>query len=442
MASGDQLLADFLRFRGDAIAFGLLALVACVYCRIVIQRMRAELRAHAETERQLEQARNVADEANRAKSDFLAVMSHEIRTPLNAVLGFANLLAETRLDEAQRDYLATINNESRRLTSLISDILDLTKIEQGRLALERLPFAPVETAEEVLRLLSPRAVDKKIDLRFEAQIAGPLLIAGDPLRFRQVLINLVDNAIKFTSEGSVTLYLTWNPPVAGDSQGRLAVAVRDTGVGIAPEKLQQLFQMFVQADSSTTRRFGGTGLGLAICHRLVGLMGGEIVAQSRLGAGTQFSFTLPVPAVVAPDDAAPQLEEPIATAIRHPRILVVDDMDTNRFLLEVFLTRHGFQPDLAASGEEAVRLAAEHHYDAILMDLQMPDIDGFVATQRIRAAERPGRRTLIIALTASITKGTREKCLASGMDEYLTKPLDLRKFKTLLNELITRRETM
>lgn len=402
----------------------------------LVALMRAEVRQHAASELQLEKARAAADEASRAKGDFLAVMSHEIRTPLNAVMGFANLLADTKLDDAQRDYLTTINREGRRLTALISDILDLTKIEEGRLALERLPFAPVETANEVLRLLSPRAMEKNLDLRFEAQIAGPLLIAGDPLRFRQILVNLIDNAIKFTAEGSVTLFLHWTVPVRGEAQGRLAVRVHDTGIGIPEEKLQSLFQKFMQADTSTTRRYGGTGLGLAICQRLVALMGGEIAVRSTPGKGTEFSFTIPAAPVAAPEEILPTQPDLASTLKHRPRILIVDDMETNRFLLEVFLTRNGFDPELAAGGAEAIRLAATKSYDAILMDLQMPDIDGFTATQRIRAAEPPGHRTPILALTACITKGTREKCLAMGMDEYLTKPLDLRKFKSLLERFI------
>ncbi|MSU50923.1 MAG: response regulator [Opitutus sp.] len=334
--------------------------------------------------------------------------------------------------------LGTITTEGSRLGSLINDILDLSKIEEGRLVLERLPFAPVETAHEVLRLLSTRAMEKMVDLRFEAQIAEPLLVAGDPLRFRQVLVNLIDNAIKFTPQGSVTLFLTWNPSSASDpAPGRLAVRVRDTGIGIPEEKLRDLFKMFMQADSSTTRRYGGTGLGLAICQRLVNLMGGEISAHSAREKGSEFAFTLPFTPVAMPGQTVPEETEPVVVQGRTPRILVVDDMETNRFLLEVFLRRHGFAPELATGGEEAIRMAAQNDYDAILMDLQMPDLDGYAATKRIRAAEAPGRRTPIIALTASIAKGTREKCLAAGMDEHLTKPLDLRRFKVLLDSLIS-----
>jgi signal transduction histidine kinase/ActR/RegA family two-component response regulator len=421
-----------------ALVMGTAALSAAVWLITAVRLalLRMKLRAHAEAGRQLQKATAAADEASRAKSDFLAVMSHEIRTPLNAVMGFANLLSDSRLDEAQRGFVNTITTEGARLGALINDILDLTKIEKGRLLLERLPFSPAETAQEVLRLLSPRATAKRIDLRFEAHVAGPIVVAGDPLRFRQILVNLIDNAIKFTPRGSITLFMGWNPPEANATQGRLAIRVCDTGIGIPTEKLPSIFQMFMQADTSTTRRYGGTGLGLAICHRLVLLMGGEISVRSRQGEGSEFSFTLPLPPFTFPAETAEAEPEVELKSPQPPRILVVDDMETNRFLLEIFLRRHGFEPQLAAGGEEAVRLAQENHYDAILMDLQMPDIDGYTATRRIRTGETAGRHTPIIALTASLALGTREKCLEAGMDEYLTKPLDLRRFKILLNTFL------
>jgi signal transduction histidine kinase/ActR/RegA family two-component response regulator len=421
-----------------ALVLGTAALLAAVWLQAAarIAVLRAELRVHADTGRQLQQAKAAADEANRAKSDFLAVMSHEIRTPLNAVMGFAHLLAESRLDDAQRGYVTTITSEGARLGSIINDILDLTKIEKGRLILERLPFAPVETAQDVLRLLGPRAAEKKLDLRFEAQLTAPLLVAGDPLRFRQILVNLLDNAIKFTPRGSVTLFMAWQPRAGNSPHGHLAIRVCDTGIGIPEEKLRDVFQMFVQADTTTARRYGGTGLGLAICQRLVTLMGGELAVRSQQGEGSEFSFKLALPPFTLPEELAAPAGRADRQPAHPPRILVVDDMETNRFLLEVFLRRQGFEPELAAGGEEAVRLALANNYDAILMDLQMPDIDGYTATRHIRAAEPPGRRTPIIALTASIAKGTREKCLAAGMDEHLTKPLDLRKFKSLLTSFI------
>jgi CheY-like chemotaxis protein len=285
-------------------------------------------------------------------------------------------------------------------------------------------------------LFSARAVEKKIDLRFEAQLAGPLLVAGDPLRFRQILVNLVDNAIKFTPRGSVTLFMEWHGAAGANFHGRLSVRVRDTGIGIPPAKVKDLFQMFMQADTSTTRRFGGTGLGLAICHRLVALMGGEIAAQSKQGEGSEFSFSLPLAPLSLPAEAEASHVQPAPSFSTPPRILVVDDLETNRFLLELLLRRDGFEPELAGGGEEAIRLATEKTYDAILMDLQMPDIDGYTATRRIRASEPPGRHTPIIALTASTAKGTRERCLAAGMDEHLTKPLDLPRFKAMLDAFL------
>lgn len=432
--AGDVAMISLLRMTmllgGMAVAGGWLVLAS----RVAV--LEADLRQRVDIERELQHAKTSADEANRAKSDFLAMMSHEMRTPLNAVTGFATLLRDTRLDEAQRDYVRTITGEAARLSSLINDVLDLTKIEEGRLNLERMPFAPVETAHEVLRLLQSRASDQRLDLRFEAQIAGPLLIAGDPLRFRQVLLNLLDNAIKFTPVGSVTLFLTWRPPPAEGGTGQLAVRVKDTGIGIAEEKLRKLFQMFVQADTSTTRRYGGTGLGLAISQRLVRMMGGEITATSKPGVGSEFAFVLPMTSVSPPGETETDEIAPLANTQRRPRVLVVDDMETNRFLLEVFLRRNGFEPELAAGGEEAIRLASANRYDVILMDLHMPDIDGYTAVRKIREDESGHHHTPIIALTASIAKGTREKCLAAGMDEHMTKPLDLRRFRQLLDRLV------
>jgi signal transduction histidine kinase/ActR/RegA family two-component response regulator len=395
--------------------------------------LRAELRVHADTRQQLQMAKQEADEASRAKSDFLAVMSHEIRTPLNAVMGFANLLAESRLDETQRGYVATITTEGSRLSAIINDILDLTKIEKGRLVLEQHPFAPAETVQEVFRLLSPRAAGKKIELRFEAHLAEPLVVEGDPLRFRQIIVNLVDNAIKFTPCGTVTLFMLWAPATTAGERGQLGIRVVDTGIGIPAEKIHGLFQMFTQADTSTTRRYGGTGLGLAICQRLVKLMGGEVTVHSVPGEGSEFAFTLPLQ--VHRFACEPVVSESNTTPAPPPRVLVVDDLEINRFLLELLLQRGGFDPQMASGGAEAVRLVAENQYDAVLMDLQMPDVDGYTATRRIRAAEPPGQRLLIIALTASIAKGTREKCLAAGMDEYLTKPLDLQKLAHFLKTL-------
>lgn len=424
------LLSRYVVLSATAIVCGVI-----LWAALKLALMQIQLRVHTDIERQLELAKVAAEDANKAKRDFLAVVSHEIRTPLNAVMGFAKLLLETRLDESQRGYVSTITSEGDRLSALISDMLDLTKIEGGQLVLEHAPFVPVDIAREVLRLFSARAAEKKIDLRFEAQVADPLLVNGDPLRFRQILVNLVDNAVKFTPGGSVTLFLSWTSPGNGDSRGRLTARVRDSGVGIPIEKQHKLFQLFTQVDSSTKRTYGGTGVGLVVCQRLISLMGGEISVRSDRGEGAEFKFTLPL-SPVEPAEARAVETESTAPFARPPRILVVDDLETNRFLLEVFLRRHGFEPELAKGGAEAVRLATTNHYDAILMDLQMPEVDGYTATAQIRAAEPPGRHTPIIALTASIGQGIREKCIAAGMDEHMTKPLDLARFRRVLRSML------
>ncbi|MBL9190116.1 MAG: hypothetical protein JNK23_21730 [Opitutaceae bacterium] len=281
--------------------------------------LRAQLRGRADSEHQLQQARASADKASQAKSDFLAVMGHEIRTPLNAVMGFANLLRESRLDDTQRSYVTTILGEGARLGSLMNDILDLTKIERGRLTLEHVPFGPAETAQDVVRLFAPRAAQRQIELRFVPEFSAPLIVEGDPMRFRQILVNLVDNALKFTPHGSVTVGMAWAPPGAGATQGRLTVRVTDTGIGIPRDKIGGLFQMFNQGDTSTARRYGGSGLGLAICQRLAHLMAGEITVSSEAGIGTEFTVTVLLGAFDLPEAPARQTDaaRPSRSAPQH-----------------------------------------------------------------------------------------------------------------------------
>ncbi|MBL9188917.1 MAG: hypothetical protein JNK23_15650 [Opitutaceae bacterium] len=278
--------------------------------------LRAELRDRAEAERRLQHAKAAADEASRAKGDFLAVMSHEIRTPLNAVMGFANLLRESPLDDIQRSHVATIIAEGARLGALMNDILDLSKIEKGSLTLECVPFAPAEIAQDVLRLFGPRAAQRAVELRLEESDLSDLVVNGDPLRFRQILVNLVDNALKFTPRGSVTIALAWTKPSKPGGLGGLRTAVRDTGIGIEREKIAGLFQMFTQADSSTTRRYGGTGLGLAICRRLAALMGGEISVRSEPGQGSEFAVALPFRAEAAAAEPVVRLRMPATVPVR------------------------------------------------------------------------------------------------------------------------------
>ncbi len=286
--------------------------------------LRAELRMRIATERELQRAKAEADEASRAKGDFLAVMSHEIRTPLNAVLGFAHLLAESPLDETQRSHVSTILAEGARLGTLMNDILDLTKIEKGRLTLEQAPFSPIESAQDVIRLFGPRARQRGLELRLAAACDPALVVEGDPLRFRQIIVNLVDNALKFTPSGSVTITLEWAAPAASRANGQLAVRVRDTGIGIPAEKIGRLFQLFTQADSSTTRRYGGTGLGLAICQRLAHLMGGVISVRSEPGNGTEFTVAVPLsPFLLDAGEARPPRMKPVPSApSARPRLAV------------------------------------------------------------------------------------------------------------------------
>lgn len=411
-----------------------------VVLRHALERARwlERMRAHIRLERRFAAARTAAEQANHAKSDFLVTMSHEIRTPLNALLASADFLLRTRAEPASRAHLTTIVNEGLRLGSILNEVLDLRRIEDGQMVLERLPFAPGGVARDVVELYGARAHEKRLELRLDPPSPAGLLVAGDPRRFQQVLVNLVDNAVKFTPAGSVTLSLTYVAANTTADSALLQVRVRDTGVGISSEQREGLFAPLARPGYAPMLN-AGCGLGLVIAQRLVTLMGGEIVVRSDPGVGSEFSFSLPVaPIVVAGTDADDPTGEPTPTA-RRPRVLVVDDVAANRVMLRMFLDQHGFATDQADSGEEAVRLATQHPYDAVLMDINMPVVDGFTATRRIRAAEPPGRRTLILAVTASIVIGTREQCFAAGMDEHFTKPLELRKFCRTLTHLLAAR---
>jgi len=368
-----------------------------------------------EAEAKLKTAKDEAEAANRAKSDFLATMSHEIRTPLNGVLGLLGLMSETALDAAQTEYVTRAQSSAETLLTLISDILDLSKIEAGKLELEDVAFDPVDLVHEALTLVQISAARKGVALVVEADTPTPRVV-GDQAHVRQVLVNLVANAVKFTDDGTVTVHVAFDG-------GMLRYAVNDTGIGVALGELDTLFEPFTQADPSLQRRHGGTGLGLAICRELVAQMSGELGVDSEPGAGSRFWFHIPVSCDTRADDVAPIESEPLEPVTLGGRILLAEDSQTNALVASTVLRSHGARVDIVANGLEAVEAAQAHAYDLILMDVSMPEMDGFAATRRIRDLGGWAARVPIVAMTAHALRGDRQKCLRAGMTGYLTKPI-------------------
>ncbi|MCL6611565.1 MAG: response regulator [Peptococcaceae bacterium] len=401
-----------------------------------VEKLSGELEAYSRTLEQkvrertsdLERAKQDADAANRAKSDFLAVMSHEIRTPMHGLMGMAELLMETPLNEEQREYAAVINESSEILLAIIDDILDFSKIEEGKLALEEAGFDLRQVERRVAGLFAPKAGLKGLLFASAVDPAVPRVLRGDPLRLGQVLLNLVGNAVKFTERGEVFLRI-FVEKREGDT-ATIRFEVRDTGPGIPEGIRNSLFDPFTQADASTVRRFGGTGLGLSICRRLVELMKGEIGFVSEEGRGATFWFAVPFKVgdeaeIPAKNDTALFGRLPGWTQNPGP-VLVAEDSPVNRKLILAQLKKLGLEAEVANGGREAVRAAARTAYALILMDCQMPVMDGYEAARSIRRLEeRLGRHTPIVATTAGATRGEREKCLAAGMNDYLCKPVRL-----------------
>jgi PAS domain S-box-containing protein len=375
--------------------------------------------------------------ANRAKSEFLAAMSHEIRTPMNSVLGYAQLLRDLPLDTAQSKYIDSIIGSGHILISVINDILDFSKIEAGQLALISSTFPLRPVLDRCLDMFGPNASAKNLELNLELDADLPTHLHADPLRIEQILVNLLSNAIKFTEEGSITLRVE-------DDATAIHFTISDTGIGISGEQFSRLFQPFSQADTAIARRFSGTGLGLVITHRLCELMGGSIEVSSTVGEGSSFTVSLPLGPVEVAD--APSIPATIPTVpnddLSALNVLVVEDNDPNRKLLTAILRRWKISPSLAASGEAALHLVERNAFDVVLMDVQMPGMDGFETTQRVRVWERehPERpRSRIIALTALAMTGDADRCIEAGMDAYLTKPIHTASLQAALRESLAAR---
>jgi signal transduction histidine kinase/ActR/RegA family two-component response regulator len=390
--------------------------------------------------RELTAARDVAETANRTKTMFLANVSHELRTPMTAILGYAEVLQDDlgcrAASAVETEALATIRRNAQHMVGIVSDLLDMAKLEAGKLAVEIQPCSPLQVASDVLVLLRPKAQQRGLELALRLATPVPATIASDALRLRQILLNLVDNAIKFTADGSVCVELA-----LAAASPQLHFAVRDTGIGMGADLLARLFRPFEQADVSTTRRFGGTGLGLAISRQLAQLLGGDIVAASEPGRGSVFTLSVETGAldgverVHAPPQAAsgaPPL--PLASAIAGTRVLLVEDGPDNQRLLSYVLRRNGCEVTVAANGQDGLDrvAAAAGAFDLVLMDIQMPVLDGISATRRLR---EQGFRAPIVALTANAMPAHEAECRAAGCDAFLTKPIDRQRLLATIERL-------
>ena len=397
-----------------------------------------DVSAREQFARDAERARRAAERANAEKSDFLAFMSHEIRTPMNGVMGTISLLLDTTLDAEQHAYAETARRCGELLLATVNEMLDLSRIEAGHLAIEEEVFDLAAPVAEVLDLLAPAVAEKGIRLSASIDPLLPARVIGDARRLRQVLLNLADNAVKFTAVGGVGIRVE-----RAEAQGQVRFVVADTGIGMPPEVQARLFGRFAQGGPETARRYGGSGLGLMICKRLVGLMGGRIVLTSAPGKGSTFSFEIPL-RPIAESGRPPSTLLPKPAITKHlpgarGRILIAEDGEANQLVAAAILRKAGYAVDLARDGEEALGAARTAAYDLVLMDVRMPRMDGLAATVAIRALEGPAGRVPIIAMTAAVMPNEVTRCLEAGMDGHVAKPMDLTALLAAVSDILENR---